>query len=143
MKPPKYSNLPARFWNKVEVNEATGCWEWQAFTNKLGYGGFRYNGRWQLAHRVSYEAITGLIPKGMELDHLCRIPSCVNTIHLEAVTHRENILRGKTRRHDYMPATVVSPARTHFLMTRNCSSAIWTHLRGRMIRTPDTLESVH
>jgi hypothetical protein len=30
----------------------------------------------------------------MEIDHLCRNPSCSNPNHLEAVTRRENILRG-------------------------------------------------
>ena len=30
----------------------------------------------------------------MQLDHLCRNTRCVNPEHLEAVTQRENILRG-------------------------------------------------
>jgi hypothetical protein len=43
---------------------------------------------------VAYELFVGPIPEGLELDHLCRNPSCVNPAHLEAVTHRENVRRG-------------------------------------------------
>jgi hypothetical protein len=46
------------------------------------------------AHRYAYEERHGAIPPGMTLDHLCRNPSCVNPDHLEAVTHRTNVLRG-------------------------------------------------
>ena len=47
-----------------------------------------------MAHRVAYELLVSRIPKGLELDHLCRNPTCVNPSHLEPVTHKENALRG-------------------------------------------------
>ena len=47
-----------------------------------------------MAHRVSYEALVGPIPKDLCIDHLCRVRNCVNPAHLEPVTVRENILRG-------------------------------------------------
>ncbi len=34
------------------------------------------------------------IPEGLEIDHLCRVRNCINPEHLEAVTQRENFLRG-------------------------------------------------
>jgi hypothetical protein len=37
--------------------------------------------------------VKGPIPEGLEIDHLCRVQLCVNPEHLEAVTHRENMLR--------------------------------------------------
>ena len=46
------------------------------------------------------------IPSGLELDHLCRVKRCVKPAHLEAVTHRMNLLRGLT-----IPAAHV--AKTH------------------------------
>jgi len=46
------------------------------------------------AHRLSYEELVTEIPSGLELDHLCRNPACVNPWHLEPVPHRVNVLRG-------------------------------------------------
>ena len=34
------------------------------------------------------------MPRGLELDHLCRVRSCVNPEHLEPVTHKVNMQRG-------------------------------------------------
>lgn len=56
------------------------------------------------AHRIAYEIVIGPIPDGLVIDHLCRIPACVNPAHLEPVTSRENVLRGKVsalRESDY------------------------------------------
>lgn len=45
------------------------------------------------AYRFAYEHFVGPIPEGLELDHLCRNPGCVNPEHLEPVTHGENTRR--------------------------------------------------
>lgn len=88
------ARLPARFWKKVACIP-TGCWEWRAAATR-GYGVYAVERRAQRAHRVAFEALVGPIPEGMDLDHLCRNPSCVNPAHLEVVTHRENVLRGES-----------------------------------------------
>ncbi len=86
--------LIARF--ESRVLRSKGCWEWNGAHNGVGYSE-TWNGiRPVLAHRVAYEIYKGPIPAGLTLDHLCRNPGCVNPGHLEAVTHRENMLRGNT-----------------------------------------------
>lgn len=73
-----------------------GCWTYDGARNDHGYGQIKVNGKLQYAHRVAYELFVGPIPDGLELDHLCRNPACFRPSHLEAVTHRENALRGES-----------------------------------------------
>jgi hypothetical protein len=47
----------------------------------------------RLAHIVYWEGEHGPVPEGLELDHLCRNPPCVNPAHLEPVTHQQNMQR--------------------------------------------------
>lgn len=72
------------------VEYGTICWLWMGHIHD-GYG--RIGGK--AAHRVVYTIVKDDIPKGLQLDHLCRNRRCVNPDHLEPVTQRENILRGE------------------------------------------------
>jgi len=87
-----------RFLEKINVSNnlynGTTCWNWIAYKDKDGYGTFGFNKKIVRAHRFSYELYNGKIPKPLQIDHLCRRPSCVNPIHLEAVTAQENMKRG-------------------------------------------------
>ena len=47
-------------------------------------------------HIVAYELRHGSVPCGLELDHKCNTPLCINPDHLEAVTHRENVKRSQS-----------------------------------------------
>lgn len=78
---------------KCESVTESGCIIWLGSTCKGGYGNFLYNGKIDKAHRVAYIMKNGEIPEGLEIDHLCRVRSCVNPDHLEAVTHKENCER--------------------------------------------------
>lgn len=86
-------NQEERFWDKVTKTET--CWLWTGYTSSDNYGRFNVgNHRPVLAHRFAYALSGGLIPDGLQLDHLCRVRNCVNPDHLEVVTNRENTLRG-------------------------------------------------
>lgn len=99
------------FWAKVEP---TGfCWNWTAAKTYDGYGRFNVNrtGKQVLAHRASYVLLVGKFPIELDLDHLCRNPSCVNPDHLEPVTTAENNSRVPEplrMRPGSMPSWVVS-----------------------------------
>lgn len=85
--------LPVRLLAKIMVLE-NGCWLWTGTKDGSGYGRCYFQGRTQAAHRITYALLVKAIPIGKQLDHLCRVHNCVNPKHLEAVTCRENLLRG-------------------------------------------------
>lgn len=74
----------------------SGCVLWTGAYNFGGYGRVWIEGKRRASHRVAYELAVGPIPDGLTIDHLCRTPACVNPMHLEAVTMRENVMRGNT-----------------------------------------------
>lgn len=79
----------------VDLN---GCWIWKGPLSSTGYGHIQLDGRGrkrQMAHRWVYETNIGPIAAGHDLDHLCRVPACVNPAHLEPVLPAVNCQRGK------------------------------------------------
>lgn len=70
------------------------CLVRQGATNGNGYGRIWHGGKRYYTHRLAYESAKGPIPPKFDIDHLCRNHSCCNPEHLEAVTRRENAIRG-------------------------------------------------
>lgn len=84
-----------RFKRFIMPEPNSGCWLWIGGIKANGYGVFRpsLSRRSMNAHRVAYQLFKGPIPTE-SIDHKCRVRCCVNPDHLEAVTQRENVLRG-------------------------------------------------
>lgn len=84
--------------NKLYLVEDRGyktpCWIWQLAVDKNGYGKISRQGGSHEAHRRIYEGLRGPIPADHHLDHLCRIPPCVNPDHVEPVLQVINTQRG-------------------------------------------------
>jgi hypothetical protein len=86
-----------RFWNKVKFTDT--CWLWERGRQNVnasghGYGRFQTGRRVMQAHRVAWELIHAeQIPDHLVIDHLCRIPACVNPDHMEVVTQVVNARR--------------------------------------------------
>lgn len=88
---------------------ATPCWIAEKPPEKNGYVLHRWSwdGKTSTrigAHRLAYIRAKGPIPEGHHIDHLCRVTTCVNPDHLEAVTPGENVRR--TRQVKLNPALV-------------------------------------
>lgn len=92
--------MARRFWPKVLITDT--CWVWTGGKGRGRYGVWappKTTGRKMgMAHRFAYESLVGPIPDGLEIDHLCQNPPCVNPSHLEPVTHEENMLRVRGRK---------------------------------------------
>jgi len=128
-----------RFWSKVEKTDY--CWNWRGHKNAYGYGDFKINEKHLQAHRFSYELIKGKIPEGLQLDHLCRNRSCVNPDHLEAVTSKVNLLRGKgltsqnarkthcIHGHEFTPENTYFQKRSNGVVSRLCKACLRQHNR--------------
>ena len=78
---------------KIKIENT--CWVWQGAINKgTGYAYSSWNGKSCSAHRLAYRLFKGEIPEGLVIDHLCNNKICMNPEHLEAVTQKENMIRG-------------------------------------------------
>ena len=92
----------------VDMGYLTPCWISNRSRTGRGYTKIVADGCLWLTHRLAYTVWRGDIPDGLQIDHLCRQRACCNPDHLEAVSCRENLLRGET-------LTAREAAQTHCL----------------------------
>ena len=114
----------------------SGCWIWLGDIFQCGgHGAFRINGKRRYkAHRAAWELYRGQIPEGLQVNHKCDVPSCVNPDHLYLGTQAQNNedcrKRGRFRHcpppthcphgHEYTPENSLRPPKGH-LRCRACS----------------------
>lgn len=132
----------------------SACVLWDGPVDADGYG--RLHGG--TAHRIVYRHTHGDVPAGLDIDHTCHNadPSCaggvscvhrrcINPEHLEAVSRRDNTLRGKgfaatnatkthcPKGHEYTPEntyTYSSPGQTR-RCCRECNRLVQQARRER------------
>jgi hypothetical protein len=119
--------LIERFWKRVDKNgpivrpDLGPCWLWIGAVRKDGYGRFSLSSRGSvIAHRWGWEYAfkRGPVPRGLDLDHLCRVHRCVRESHLEPVTRLVNLQRGYSLLHNLARHMEAMRQRTH---------CIWGH----------------
>jgi len=79
-----------RFHDRYIKDPDTGCWEWQAAKQGIGYGQFNDGKKHWLAHRFAAK-IAGMDIKNKVVRHKCDNPGCVNPDHLETGTQTDNM----------------------------------------------------
>lgn len=85
------------FWQKVNKDHPSGCWQWTGALQRDGYAHFGLRRKTTSSHRWAYEQLVGPIPEGMDLLHSCDNRACVNPAHLRPGTHLQNMLDAKAK----------------------------------------------
>lgn len=94
-KPRTTQPVADRLWARTDkTGGALACWIWQGCVKRNGYGAIHVGpnrGQTDMVHRVAWSVVNGRpVPTGMEVDHRCHQPLCVNPRHLQVVTPAQN-----------------------------------------------------
>lgn len=89
--PPRitFAESPCSEWG-LSKGLTTPCHIFTGSKNKDGYGSVRIGTKTTGVHIYVWVQKNGPVPKGLEIDHICRVRPCCNADHLRAVTHQFN-----------------------------------------------------
>lgn len=76
----KTCSLKCKIFDGIQKQD-NGCWLYKNATSGQ-YSKIRWNKKWYLAHRISYETFVGPIDLNKWVCHKCDTPKCVNPDHL-------------------------------------------------------------
>lgn len=125
--------------------DGNGCWLWQGALTNADYGrlNWKQDGITNVpgAHRVVLHAIGQPVPKGLVVDHLCRVRHCINPDHLEVVRQRENVMRSP------IAPGAINAAKTHCAKGHPYTpenTYVWVHTtRSTITRTCKTCQRAY
>jgi hypothetical protein len=78
------------------IRDDSGCLLYMGRLDEDGYARISYQGRMCLGSHVVFELYYGAIPEAHEVDHICHVRRCVEPTHLQALTHRQNVIQRKS-----------------------------------------------
>lgn len=90
-----HNNKRKRRYKKKDCGYKTRCYIWLLAKDKDSYGVSWEAGKSIRAHVQAWIKKHGPVPKGKQLDHLCKTRACIRISHLEPVTSKVNTRRGK------------------------------------------------
>lgn len=92
-----------KFWQRVDISDFFGCWEWTAGKTDNGYGRISNGEREVRSHRFAFELAYRPIPEGLLCLHKCDNKLCCNPNHLYLGTHKDNNRDRSVRNRDSWP----------------------------------------
>lgn len=84
------TGLPKRIGSRVLVCPETGCWIWQGYCQKDGYGQVGLGGKVVHVHRLMYVLCVGDLKRRHHVHHKCENPPCCNPNHLEQLPPKDH-----------------------------------------------------